>query len=64
VIERRWELHGPVVQSWTAWHRLYDVSGLRALLEQAGFGDVASYGGLDGRELARAKDCAVIVGRA
>jgi SAM-dependent methyltransferase len=64
VIERRWELHGPVVQSWTAWHRLYDVSALRVLLEQAGFGDVASYGGLDGRELARAKDCAVIVGTA
>jgi len=62
VIERRWTVEGPGLQrSWTAWHRLYDIPGLRALAEAAGFPRVRSYGGLDGRDLTAAEDCAVLV---
>ena len=62
VIERRWTLQAPDLQrTWTAWHRLYDMARLRALVESAGFRDVRSHGGLDGRELEAAEDCAVLL---
>ena len=62
VIERSWTVRGPDLQrSWTASHRLYDMTSLRALVQSAGFHDVRSYGGLDGRELLLAEDCAVLL---
>jgi SAM-dependent methyltransferase len=62
VIERRWTVQTADLQrTWTAWHRLYDMARLRALVESAEFRDLRSFGGLDGRELEAAEDCAVLL---
>jgi SAM-dependent methyltransferase len=52
VIQRSWQLRWPGGErSWIAWHRLYAIETLIALVERAGFTEVVVYGGLDGREL-------------
>jgi SAM-dependent methyltransferase len=62
VIVRQWTVQGPDLhRSWTASHRLYDMPSLLALARAAGFGDARSYGGLDGRDLSQAEDCAVLL---
>jgi SAM-dependent methyltransferase len=65
VIERRWTVQAPRSQrTWIARHRLYDVAGLCALVESAGFCDLRSYGSLDGRDFSSAEDSAVLVAKA
>jgi len=62
IIQRRWQLQGPDIdRSWLAWHRLYTVDQLCAMLHDAGFRQTTAYGALDGRPFSPAGDGAVVV---
>jgi hypothetical protein len=62
IIQRRWQLQGQGIdQSWLAWHRLYSVDELHAMLRQAGFSDSRAYGALDGRPFTPSGDGAVLI---
>ena len=62
IIQRRWQLQGPGVdRSWLAWHRLYSVAELEAMLRSAGFRGTRVYGALDGRPFSPACDGAVLI---
>lgn len=62
IIQRRWQLQGPGIdRSWLAWHRLYSVDELHAMLRNAGFARTRVYGALDGRPFTPAGDGAVLI---
>lgn len=62
IIQRRWQLQGEGIEhEWLAWHRLYSVDELCALLRVCGFERASAYGALDGRAFSASAEGAVIV---